>query len=307
MKTYLSIALTAIAILGCKSEPEKITIKLNKGQVYAQSMFLKSTNEQTIKGTKTNSTTLTKSENKFEVVDVKDTVYTLKVTFGKISTKLVKDGDTIDNSKAGSGNPTAEILPKITGKSYTMLMSNTGRILQTKGLEAAFDDLFKDMPVAADAIKVLMRKSIVSAYGDSAIRKSAELSSALYPAKAVKEGDTWTVENSGGNNIMSPKVKGVYTLDKVTSSEYLISNKSTIEVKNSPTPVEMNNFSMKFEVSGTMTSNSKVDRKTGMILEMKAIQNISGIVMLKTTSLPDEIVMPIKASNEITMTTTFVK
>ena len=99
----------------------------------------------------------------------------------------------------------------------------------------------------------------------------------------------------------------MYTLDKVNSSEYLVSNKSTIEIKNSASKVEMNNFSMKYDVSGTMTSNSKVDRKTGMIMEMKALQNISGVIMLKTSSLPDEMVMPIKATNEITMTTTFLK
>jgi hypothetical protein len=106
---------------------------------------------------------------------------------------------------------------------------------------------------------------------------------------------------------MTPKVKGIYMLDKVGSSEYEISNKSTIEVVNSPTPMEMNNFSMKYAVSGNMTSNNKVDRKTGMITEMRAIQNISGTIILKTSSLPDEIIMPIKAKNEITMTTTFAK
>ena len=307
MKTYISIALVAAAVFGCKSEPERITIKLEKGQVYTQTMSLKSSSEQTINGTKTNSTTLSESSSRLEVIDVKDTVYTLKSTFETLSTKMVKDGDTTDNSKAGAGNPTAEILPKMIGKSYTMLMSNTGRILETKGLEAAFDDLFKDMPASAEAIKVMMRKSLRSAYGDSAIRRSAEMSSALYPAKAVKEGDSWPVENSGGSNIMTPKVKGIYTLDKVSSSEYLISNKSTIEIKNSPTPVEMNNFSMKYSVSGTMTSNNRVDRKTGMITEMKAVQDIAGTVILKTPSLPDEMVMPIQAKNEITMTNKFIK
>jgi hypothetical protein len=306
MKMNLSIVLLIAAVFGCKSEPEKITIKLQKGQAYTQHMSLKSSSEQTINGAKTASTTLSESESRMEVMAVQDTVYTLKVTFGKIATKIVKDGDTIDTSKGTAGNPTSELLPKLNGKSYTMLMSHTGRVLEVNGLDAAFDDLFKDMPVAAEAVRVMMRQSLNSVYGDSAIRKNAEMSSALYPAKAVIEGDTWAAENSGGNNIMTPKVKGVYTLDKVTSSEYLISNKSTIEVKNSPTPVEMNNISMKFAVSGTMTSNSKVDRKTGMILEMKAFQNISGVVNLKSPSLPDEIVMPIKANNEITLTTKFL-
>jgi hypothetical protein len=306
MKMNLSIVLLIAAAFGCKSEPEKITIKLQKGQAYSQHMSLTSSNEQTINGAKTASTTISESESRLEVMEVKDTVYTLKVTFGKIATKMVKDGDTIDTSKGAAGNPTTELLPKLNGKSYTMLMSHTGRVLEVKGLDAAFDDLFNNMPVAAEAVKVMMRKSLASVYGDSAIRKTAEMSSALYPAKAVVQGDTWAAENSGGNSILTPKVKGIYTLDKVTNSEYLISNKSTIEVKNSPTPVEMNNFSMKFAVSGTMTSNSKVDRKTGMILEMKAVQNISGVVNLKSPSLPEEIVMPIKAKNEIMLTTKFL-
>ncbi|RYE56971.1 MAG: hypothetical protein EOP48_06830 [Sphingobacteriales bacterium] len=188
-----------------------------------------------------------------------------------------------------------------------MIMSNTGRIIKTEKLDILFNDLFKNMPESAEEVKVMMRKSLTNAYGDSAIRKSAELTSALYPGKAVKEGDSWAAENSGGNNIMTPKVKGLYTLDKISGSEYLISNKSTIELKNNADAVEMNNFSMKYAVSGTMTSNSKVDRKTGMIMEMKALQNISGVIKLKTSSSPEEIEMPIKATNNITMTTTFVK
>jgi hypothetical protein len=44
-----------------------------------------------------------------------------------------------------------------------------------------------------------------------------------------------------------------------------------------------------------------------MITEMKAVQNIAGTVILKTPSLPDEMVMPIQAKNEITMTTKFIK
>lgn len=307
MKTYLSIAMLAFATFGCKSEPEIITIKLKKGQVYTQNMSVKSVSEQTIQGMKSNTNTLSESEIKFEVLEVKDTVYTLKGTFGTISTKMFKDEDTIDKVKNAAVNQTSELFSKIKGKSYTMIMSNTGRIIKTEKLDILFNDLFKNMPESAEEVKVMMRKSLTNAYGDSAIRKSAELTSALYPGKAVKEGDSWAAENSGGNNIMTPKVKGLYTLDKISGSEYLISNKSTIEVKNSADAVEMNNFSMKYAVSGTMTSNSKVDRKTGMIMEMKALQNISGVIKLKTSSSPEEIEMPIKATNNITMTTTFVK
>jgi hypothetical protein len=182
MKMNLSIALLVIAAFGCKTEPEKITIKLEKGQVYTQRMTVKSSSEQTIKGNKSNSTTLSESSSKYEVIDIKDTVYTLKVTYETISTKIVKDGDTTDNSKAGVGNPAAELLPKMVGQSYTMMMSNTGRILQTKGLDAIFENLFKAMPESAEPIKLMMRKSIESTYGDSALRRTAEMSSAMYLA-----------------------------------------------------------------------------------------------------------------------------
>ena len=153
----------------------------------------------------------------------------------------------------------------------------------------------------------MLRTSFETAYGDSAIRKNAEMSRALYPGKAVKEGDTWQFENSGGNNIMSPKIKGFYTLDKVTGSEYLISNKSTIAVGNNPTPIEMNNFSMKYAISGDMSSTNKIDKKTGMITELKAVQDIKGTITIKTPASKEETSMPIKAKNEITLTTTFVK
>jgi len=302
MKKYLSIIVLATMVYGCKSQPERITINLKKGQIYNQDMSLKSSTEQTIKGAKTKSITLSDSRSRFEVLDVKDTVYTIKVTYETMSTKMLKDGDTVNQKVMGPANA---ITSKLVGKSYTMMMSNTGRILETKGTDSIFNDLFSQVP---EQVRAMMKKSIASAYGDSAIKKSAEMSRALYPAKAVKEGDSWAVENGGGQNIMTPKVKGIYTLDKVTDTEYQISNKSKIEIVNSPTPMEMLNYSMKYDVSGSMTSQNKIDRKTGMVTELKAVQDIKGMIILKTSmSNSEEMVMPITAKNEITLITKFLK
>ena len=305
MKKHLSIILLATLAYGCKSKPERITINLEKGQVYTQDMSVKSSSEQTMKGTKTKSINLSESRNRFEVLAVKDTVYTIKVTYETMATKIVKDGDTINQNMPGQANPVASLGSKLVGKSFTMMMSNTGRVLETKGIDAIFNDLFSQVP---EQLRAMMQKSLASAYGDSAIRRNAEMSRALYLAKAVKEGDTWPFENGGGQNIMTPKVKGVYTLDKVTDSDYEISNKSTIEIVNSPTPLEMQNFSIKYDVSGNMTSKNKVDRKTGMITEMKAVQDIKGMIVLHTTSQnSEEMVMPITAKNEVTLITKFIK
>ncbi len=299
MKQFLLLFLAASFLFACKSEPERILIKLNKGQKYNQHMISTSTSSQTIMGKPMSATNISDAVNLAEVVDVADTIYTIKITFVSMLVKTVKNGDTIPMGK----NPVAQILEGLKGKSYLMKMSNTGRVVETIGADSLFSELINNIEGLPDSYKSAMVKQLASAYGDKAIKENSQMSTSLYPNKAIKEGDTWTANRSGGNEVMLPNVESVYTLDKITGSEYLINMKAKLSFK-SAEPV---NLPMQYNLNGTMTSTNKIDMKTGMITEIKMKQHILGSIKLKqNASAQGNEPIPMQIKGETIVTNTFI-
>jgi hypothetical protein len=268
MKRSLWLLLTAAGLLACKSESDRILIKLIKGQKYTQHVVTKTSTTQTIMGKETTSSTISDAVCKYEVVDVRDSIYTLKVTYESMSAKMIKDGD----STIATKNSTSPILDALKGKSYLMKISNTGNVIETIGADSLQADLSKKLPALA--------KQLLDSYGDKGIKQKATLGMNMYPQKSVKEGDSWTVTHQGGNNVMSPQIDATYKLDKITGSEYLISGKSKIRIGSGDSS-KLSSVPMQFNMTGAMNSINKIDKRTGLATETKIDQDISGTLKMK--------------------------
>lgn len=275
MKKPLWLFLAAAGLLACKSEPDRILIKLVKGQKYTQHMVTKTSTTQTIMGKETTSLTISDAVNKFEVVDVSDSIYTLKVTYESMSTKLIKDGDSTSTAK----NSVGSIFAALKGKSYLMKISNTGGVIETIGADSLLSDLSKKLGFS-EALRTTFAKQLSDSYGDKGIKEKAALGMSVYPKKVVKEGDSWTVTRKGGDNVMTPQIDAVYKLDKITGSEYLISGKSKLRV-GSGNSSQLSSIPMQYDLSGTMNSTNRIDKQRGLITEMKIDQDISGVIKIK--------------------------
>ncbi|MGY4385942.1 hypothetical protein ACVWYN_002990 [Pedobacter sp. UYP24] len=299
MKQSLLLFLAATFLFNCKSEPERILIKLNKGQKYNQHMISTSTSSQTIMGKPMSTTSISDAVNLAEVVDVTDTIYTIKITYVSMSVKMVKDGVAVPTDN----NTVAKILDGLKGKEYLTKMSNTGRVIETIGADSLFSKLFSNMPGVPEAFKTAMLKQMAHSYGDKAIKENSQMSTSLYPNKAIKEGDTWTTNRSGGNEIMLPNIESIYTLDKITSSEYLVSMKAKLTFKSTGP----GSLPIQYNLNGTMTSNNKIDKKTGMITEIKMKQDILGNIKLnQNASAQGNEPIPMQIKAETIMTNTFI-
>nr|WP_068891757.1 DUF6263 family protein [Pedobacter panaciterrae] len=282
MKKSLLLLFAASVLLACNSEPARILIKLTKGQSYIQHIVTKMSVSQKIMEKETTSLSISDMVNKCEVIDVSDSIYTLKVTYQSMSTKILVNGD----SSATVKNPMSSILKELKGKSYQVKMSNSGRIVETIGADSIFKDLIAKMPSLPEELKAALVKQMSDSYGDKALKENAALGMNFYPQKSVKEGDTWNVRREGGDNLMAPKIDAAYKLDKITLSEYIISGKSTMVVGSNGKNGVMNIvIPMQYDLSGTMNSNYKIDKKTGMIKESKINQEMKGNITINSGAL----------------------
>jgi len=93
MKNLTLLVLTSTILFACKTPPERILIKLNKGQKYEQRIVLKSTITQTVSGRKMSTSTTSQGLNRYEVLAVDDSVYTFQVTYQSMKVHIEVDGE----------------------------------------------------------------------------------------------------------------------------------------------------------------------------------------------------------------------
>ncbi|WP_214225815.1 DUF6263 family protein [Pedobacter sp. B4-66] len=309
MKKILLLFLVVTGLLACKAKPENILIKLTKGQSYTQHTFSRISVAINMMGTEIPGISTFDAVQKFEVVDLKDSIYTLKVTYQSISNKVdyeSKSTKMISNvdSSTLNNSPMMRVLDALKGKSYQIKMSNRGRVIETMGADSMLRDLITTMPGIPRESKPGMIFQALNSYGDRGIKSNAEILMCLYPKRPVRQGDSWDANRKGGNSLMEPKIEAVYTLNKITESAYEITGKSHVAMNSGDDMAEKVNIRIK--LSGTKNSNSKIDKKSGLVTEIKIEQDIKGASVSTNKRNNEKFVIPHHNKGEIIITNTFI-
>jgi hypothetical protein len=300
MKNLTLLVMISTTLFACKTAPERILIKLNKGQKYEQQVVLKSTITQTVSGKKMNTSTTSQGVNQYEVLNIEDSIYTFKVTYQSMKVHIDAGGGPTTQSKS----PATEVLEKLKGQSYQMKITNTGRIVAVMGADSLFSKVTSSIAGLTGEMRAKLSQNFIKAYGDSAVKSGSLQYANVYPQKIVKEGDSWTVHRIGGGNMLSPAIDAVYKMDKITGREYLVSMESKLSLGSA---VKTNPL-FGLTLSGTMNSMNKIDKETGLITESKIKQDMTGnakILQGTPAMVGDSILMHI--TGETTLTNTLVK
>lgn len=112
-----------------------------------------------------------------------------------------------------------------------------------------------------------LNDSSASNYGDSSLRKAMLQFLTMYPAEAIKPGDTWKKEFHTSNGFIHMKLENTYTLKSIDG------NIAHLELEGKITP-EDTTQAMIF--SGIQSGGLDVDIKTGLITIGLITQHLSG-------------------------------
>ena len=194
------------------------------------------------------------------------------------------------------------ILGTMKNKPFLVKMTNTGKVNEVKNIEAVFSNMFDKFPQLSDVQKQQIQGQLMQAYGEKAFKGNIEMCSAIFTDTPVSNGDKWTI-NTQLEAGMSAKMETVYELKDITDSYYQILGNSKIETADKDAYIESNGMPLKYDMTGTMTSDIKIDKKTGWTISAMINQSIKGTAYVKDNpQMPGGMTIPMTMINEMTIT-----
>ena len=264
MKKIYCLFIAALLITFCQAQKEKLELNLAKGETYTLNISSKSTMDMTKNGKQLKLKDDSFVILKFKVTDIQDSIYNMVATIDSI----YFNGNVF--------NMAMGFFPNRDGK-----VPNDNENLFFKRFIAAV----KGIPILikmtkrgklSEVEKILVDSSRIQVISNLFVQGVLKMIPEIYPVSNVAIGGKWT--------ILSPLPSSVFTttgatfeLKEVTNNYMLISGYSVLKI-NDNVIAQKGKSAVKSDLTNTMSSNIKVDKKTGWIIDAKISQIIKGTV-----------------------------
>lgn len=302
-KSFLVVALLITAFA---SWSQRVDLKLNLevGKTYVQATNSYSTIEQTISGQKMTIKMGLKGTVEYVVKVANAERYEMDVTYKSLtmSMQMPQGSMEFSSEKEGEQDILSKILSAMKGKPFQVTMLRNGKVIGAKNIETIFDAAIEKLPQLSETQMKQIKEQILKAYGADAFKGNIEMVTAIFPDKSVALSDSWTV-NTKLSAGMAANMSTVYQLAAMTSDYMLIKGDSKITTENKDAYMESNGMKMRYDMTGTMISEIKIDPKTGWILEAKIDQVLQGNAHIKENDqLPNGMTIPMLMNNDMLIT-----
>jgi hypothetical protein len=304
MKYFLNLFFLLVILLPCRAQKVKPALHLSKGETYYMVSTGSSAMVQSMSGHE-NKINLTLSfKMAFKVIDVMDSVYNMAVNYQSLDMKIQMADTTIDmdSKKANALDVPSSIIAAMMDKPFNIILTKSGKIRSVENIDKLIADVFSSFPQIDAAKKEQLKSQFMQSFGPNAFKGSLEMGTAIFPEAPVAKNDKWTVNT----NLAAPavaNVQTVYQLIDVNADFYQIHGDGTMATDKNGPPAEINGLPMKYQLSGTILTDIKVDKRTGWISEVKSRQLMSGnIEILDNPRVPGGMVVPMTFNTEVTTT-----
>lgn len=304
MKRILNLLIGFVLLTSCQAQKEKIELNLTKGEIYNQKMTSNVSILQTINGQQVSMKMSINAKMTYKVTDIQSAVYDMEVRYESLIMKMsLPNGEMeFSSEKNDEKDIFSTILGTMKNKPFLVKMTNTGKVNEVKNIEAVFSNMFDKFPQLSDVQKQQIQGQLMQAYGEKAFKGNIEMCSAIFTDTPVSKGDKWTI-NTQLEAGMSAKMETVYELKDITDSYYQILGNSKIETADKDAYIESNGMPLKYDMTGTMTSDIKIDKKTGWTINAMINQSIKGAAYVKDNpQMPGGMTIPMTMNNEMTIT-----
>lgn len=304
MKTIFTLILTVFVLTSFQTQNSDLSLKLEKGKEYKQITNSKATIIQEVNGQKVNMVMTIKGTMTFLVKDITENGYNMDAKFEELSMSMQMPQGLMEFSseKNDANDIFSTILGAMKDKAFGITMSKTGKITDVKNVEALWSTAINTFDQLPEMQKEQIKAQIMKAYGGEALKGNIEMVTAIYPDSPVNRGDKWTI-NTKLESGMSANMTTDYEFAELTSEYALIKGKSTIVTADKDAYIESNGMPMKYDLTGSMDSEIKVDKNTGWIIEATINQKIEGDTYIKENpQLPNGMKIPMTMINDMVIT-----
>ncbi len=303
MKRILSIVIILTLTLSAQAKKYDLSLNLKQGKEYFQKTSAAMTINQNLNGMEMEIKMNIKGDVVYKVRSIDNKQYVMDVAYKSMKIEMQSpQGNIVFSSEvAKTEDLMSTILSKITNKTFIVSMTKKGKLVDLKNLDVLFEEIFDGMNIPEQQ-KNQVNEQLKTMFGEKAFKGSFEQVTAIYPKRKMKLGGTWTtdVDLEAG---MSGKLATDFTLKEVTDDYYLIHGIGNISSNSDVPYIKSKGMDIKTEMSGSLVSDIKVDKKSGWIIEASIKQELDGTTHIKANEqLPEGMNMPMSITSESTIT-----
>ena len=174
--------------------------------------------------------------------------------------------------------------------------------MDVQGVEELWENAINQFGELPEMQKQQIKSQLINTYGNQALKGNMEMITRVFPDNAVNTGDEWAVKTNL-EGPMHASVDTKYQLAEISSDHVLINGHSVIDSSDEERYVEMGGMQMRYDIKGTITSEIKIDKTTGWIIEAKISQTMAGDSHIKgNPQMPDGMTIPMETTTETVIT-----
>ncbi|WP_281615962.1 DUF6263 family protein [Flammeovirga sp. SubArs3] len=279
MRTIFKLTTLLLFIVGINVHAQKkasLGLNLETGKTYYQSSVSNIEMKQNINGQEVNITMDTDTKTAFQILNEKEGVYQIKVTYPFLEVGMYVGPNLQSFSSAQNEDPFSKILSAMSHYSFELSLSKKGKITDIRGLDdywKKIDEETKDIPAMQ---KSQILNQIKQSYGEKQLKTNMEMLTNIFPEEAVKKGSTWS-KSSQYTISFTANIKRTFTVDRLSKTEIIINEVNHIATDNTKEEYqEINGMQMRYEMEGDNEATYTIDRTTGWIKNVNSTMKLDG-------------------------------
>jgi len=264
-------AITSLFFLGCKEGSNKnkaVNLGLNfpAGTTYVYLMDSRQTIQQQMNGMNSEISQHMKLQSSYIVENAAGNNKKLTINYDRFYIKSSSNGLEMEFDSQDSTKQPAELAGagQIVNHPFSIVVDTKGEILKVDQHLAPGDSASFQL-------------------SDSSIRQMMEQTLNVYPEKPVKPGDSWQRTFATNVGFMDMQVVSTYKLVSLSDEQAHIEIDATIKSKASRHPEIQD---MQIEMNGTQTGSMDIEIETGLIIDSRFVQNVTGKMVLTGNEIP---------------------
>ncbi|MFD2582739.1 DUF6263 family protein [Pedobacter vanadiisoli] len=216
---------------------------------------------QKISGKSINSTQTIETDYTFDIAEGRNGDKDIKVTYNRSFMKSTAMGNALTLSSDDQDSTKKNPLRSIKGASFYMTVTPNGGIKTVAGIDKMLDNMSARMSKDTSQVKQI-KNALSKQFSNEVVKQTMESSFKIYPDKAVKIGDSWSVDTKMQ---MSMPIETItqYTLKEVKDNVAILGVKGTLISKGD---FQVMGNKMETDLKGTNSGETSIDIKTGVVL-----------------------------------------
>jgi len=280
MKKALTLVLLSVSFY-CSAQKVKLELNLQKDSTYYLTTNAKMNIDQLLNGEHQVAITTIMGKLANKVVAVRDTIYELDVQYKGLGMHMELGEKVIDFS-SDKDDSFSKLMSTMLNKSFTVMISKAGKIIEVKNTDVLFAGLFDSMPQASDAQKAQLKAQLQQSFGEKSIKGNLQEAFVIFPKAPLSVNGKWVANTNMEAAAVSSKTKTTYTLNSITGDYYEIGGAAIVSADKDAAYKQSSSMFMRLtDINGTTTTTLKLDKKTCWITEAHILKNVKGTMEIK--------------------------